>query len=146
VTPPESVNSNLVSNIDFAETFLDAAGLPIPDEMQGKSLIPLLKGQTPSDWRSSFYYQYFEYPQPHHVRPHYGVVTNRYKLVHFDGPDLDEWELFDLEKDPRELRSVYGDPAYTTVVAELKRELERLRADLKVPAQLPGEAYGQSSR
>jgi arylsulfatase A-like enzyme len=146
VTPPGSVNSNLVSNIDFAETFLDAAGLPIPDEMQGKSLIPLLKGQTPSDWRSSFYYQYFEYPQPHHVRPHYGVVTNRYKLVHFDGPDLDEWELFDLEKDPRELRSVYGDPAYTTVVAELKRELERLRADLKVPAQMPGEAYGQSSR
>jgi arylsulfatase A-like enzyme len=146
VTPPGSVNSNLVSNIDFAETFLDAAGLPIPDEMQGKSLIPLLKGQTPSDWRSSFYYQYFEYPQPHHVRPHYGVVTNRYKLVHFDTPDLDEWELFDLEKDPRELRGVYGDPAYTTVVAELKRELDRLRAELYVPAQPPGEAYGQSSR
>ncbi len=73
-------------------------------------------------------------------------MTNRYKLVHFDGPDLDEWELFDLEKDPRELRSVYGDPAYTTVVAELKRELDRLRAELKVPAQPPEEAYGQSSK
>ena len=88
-----------------------------------------MKGQTPRDWRTSFYYQYYEYPVPHHVRPHYGVVTDRYKLVHFDGPDLDEWELFDLEKDPHELRSVYGDPAYATVVADLKRELDRLRAE-----------------
>ena len=104
-----------------------------------------LEGQTPRDWRSSFYYQYFEYPVPHHVRPHYGVVTDRYKLVHFDGPDLDEWELFDLEKDPHELRSVYGDPAYATVVADLKRELDRLRAELKVPASIPKEAYGQPS-
>ena len=109
VVKPGGATSSLVSNIDFAETFLDAAGLPIPAEMQGRSLVPLLKGQTPRDWRSSFYYQYFEYPVPHHVRPHYGVVTDRYKLVHFDGPDLDEWELFDLEKDPHELRSVYGD-------------------------------------
>ena len=93
--------------------------------MQGRSLVPLLKGQTPPDWRTSFYYQYYEYPVPHHVRPHYGVVTDRYKLVHFDGPDLDEWELFDLEKDPHELRSVYGDPAYAAVVADLKRELDR---------------------
>ena len=79
---------------------------------------------------------------PHHVRPHYGVVTDRYKLVHFDRPDLDEWELFDLEKDPHELRSVYSDPAYATVVADLKRELDRLRAELKVPAEPPREAYG----
>jgi arylsulfatase A-like enzyme len=146
VTPAGVVNTSLVSNIDFAETFLEVAGLPIPAEMQGKSLVPLLKGQTPREWRSSFYYQYFEYPKPHHVHPHYGVVTKRYKLVHFDKPDLDEWELFDLEKDPRELRSVYGDPAYATVVADLKRELDRLRAELKVPAQPPEEAYGQSSK
>ena len=86
VVKPGSATSSLVSNIDFAETFLDAAGLPIPAEMQGRSLVPLLKGQTPRDWRSSFYYQYFEYPVPHHVRPHYGVVTDRYKLVHFEGP------------------------------------------------------------
>jgi len=143
IIPAGSVNTSLVSNIDFAETFLDVAGLPIPADMQGKSLVPLLKAQTPREWRSSFYYQYFEYPVPHHVRPHYGVVTNRYKLVHFDKPDLDEWELFDLEKDPRELSSVYGNPAYTTVVAALKRELDRLRSELKVPAQ-PPEAYGQS--
>ena len=145
VVKPGSVNASLVSNIDFAETLLDVAGLPIPTEMQGRSLIPLLKGQTPRDWRSSFYYQYFEYPIPHHVRPHYGVVTNRYKLVHFDRPDIDEWELFDLEKDPRELRSVYQEPAYGAVVTDLKRELDRLRAELKVPASFPSETYGQVS-
>ncbi len=145
VVKPGSANASLVSNIDFAETFLDAAGLPIPAEMQGRSLVPLLKGQTPRDWRSSFYYQYFEYPVPHHVRPHYGVVTERYKLVHFDRPDLDEWELFDLEKDPHELRSVYHDPAYEAVVTDLKQELDRLRAKLKVPASFLPETYGQVS-
>jgi arylsulfatase A-like enzyme len=145
VVRPGSASSRLVSNIDFAETFLDAAGLPVPDEMQGRSLVPILKGQTPGDWRSSFYYQYFEYPVPHHVRPHYGVVTDRYKLVHFEGPDLDEWELFDLEKDPHELRSVYRDADYATVVADLKRNLEQLRAELKVPASIPPAAYGQTA-
>jgi arylsulfatase A-like enzyme len=145
VVKPGSMTSSLVSNIDFAETFLDVAGLPIPREMQGRSLVPVLEGLTPRDWRSSFYYQYFEYPVPHHVRPHYGVVTDRYKLVHFSGPDLQEWELFDLEKDPHELRSVYRDAAYTTVVVDLKRELDRLRTELKVPATVPKEAYGQSS-
>jgi arylsulfatase A-like enzyme len=145
VVKPGSATSSLVSNIDFAETFLDAAGLPIPAEMQGRSLVPILKGQTPRDWRSSFYYQYFEYPVPHHVRPHYGVVTDRYKLVHFNGPDLQEWELFDLDKDPHELRSVYGDAAYATVIVDLKRELDRLRAELKVPPTVPEAAYGQPS-
>jgi arylsulfatase A-like enzyme len=139
-----AVNDNLVSNIDFAETFLDAAGLPIPAEMQGRSLVPLLKGDAPADWRKSFYYQYFEYPEPHHVRPHYGVVTDRYKLVRFQAPDLDEWELFDLRTDPQELHDVYRDPANAAVVAELKREIERLRAELKVPAEIPREASGQS--
>lgn len=140
-----SVNANLVSNIDFAETILEAAGLPIPGEMQGQSLLPILKGQTPADWRTAFYYQYFEYPKPHHVRPHYGVVTDRYKLVHFDVADLDEWELFDRKQDPHELRNVYADRNYAGVVAELKRELDRLRTELEVPAQLPREAYGELS-
>ena len=117
----------LVSNIDFAETFLEAAGLPIPAEMQGRSLVPLLKGETPPDWRKSFYYQYYEYPAPHHVRPHYGVVTSRYKLVRFESPDVNEWELFDLERDPHELRNVYLEPAYTAVITDLKQELDRLR-------------------
>jgi arylsulfatase A-like enzyme len=145
VIKPGGASASLVSNIDFAETFLDAAGLSIPADMQGRSLVPILRGQVPPDWRSSFYYQYFEYPVPHHVRPHYGVVTRRYKLVHFDRPDLDEWELFDLEKDPRELRSVYADPAYTSIVTDLKRELDRLRTELKVPATIPQEAFGQAS-
>jgi arylsulfatase A-like enzyme len=144
VVKPGCTTRSLVSNIDFAETFLEAAGIPVPAEMQGRSLVPVLKGQTPRDWRSSFYYQYFEYPVPHHVRPHHGVVTDRYKLVHFDGPDLDEWELFDLEKDPHELRSVYGEPAYATTVDTLKRELGRLRAELKVPATVSKEAYGRA--
>lgn len=138
-------NTRLVSNIDFAETFLDAAGLPVPAEMQGRSLIPLLKGQTPADWRTSFYYEYYEYPVPHHVRPHYGVVTDRYKLVHFYAPDVNYWELFDLKEDPRELRSVYDDPAYAQTVADLKKEVVRLRDELKVPAEPPREAYGQAT-
>jgi arylsulfatase A-like enzyme len=94
----------MVSNLDFAETFLEAAGLSIPAEMQGRSLVPLLKGQTPSNWRKSFYYHYYEHPGPHNVARHYGVVTERYKLVHFYEPVFAYWELFDLEKDPQELR------------------------------------------
>ncbi len=113
--------------------------------MQGRSLVPLLKGQTPPDWRTSFYYQYFEYPVPHHVRPHYGVVTDRYKLVRFDGPDLDAWELFDLKSDPHELKSVYGEAEYSVVLDSLKRELDRLRAELKVPASPSNAAFGQST-
>ncbi|MEX0676247.1 MAG: sulfatase [Pirellulales bacterium] len=133
VTKPLSVSDELVSNIDFAETFLDVAGVPIPAEMQGRSLVSLLKGQTPDDWRKSFYYHYYEYPRPHHVRPHYGVVTDRYKLVRFYGPDTDYWELFDLEADPRELVSVYDETSYAGVRKELEGELGRLRAELKVP-------------
>jgi arylsulfatase A-like enzyme len=138
-----SVNARLVSNIDFAETFLDAAGLSIPAEMQGRSLVPLLKGQTPEDWRTAFYYEYYEYPVPHHVAPHYGVVTDRYKLVHFYQPEMNYWELFDLAEDPRELRSVYDDPAHAKVVEDLKQEVARLRTELKVPAEPPREAYGR---
>ncbi len=120
----------MVSNIDFAETFLDAAGRPSPDRMQGRSLMPLLQGQTPPDWRKTFYYHYYEYPQPHHVRPHYGVITDRYKLVHFYY-DVDYWELFDLQKDPEELRSVFGQDGYAGEQKKLEAELARLRVELK---------------
>ena len=142
VTKAGESSKSLVSNIDFAETFLDAAGLPVPAEMQGRSLVPLLKGETPSDWRNAFYYQYYEYPEPHHVRPHYGVVTDRYKLVHFDRPDLDTWELFDLYTDPQELRNVYYEPAYRTVLDDMRQKLDRLRTELKVPADTPNAAFG----
>ncbi len=122
----------IVSNLDFAETFLDAAGLSVPAEMQGRSLVPLLQGQTPGDWRTSFYYHYYEYPGPHNVRRHYGVVTDRYKLVHFYEPEVNEWELFDLKTDPRELHSVFGQAGHATVQRELSGELERLQRGLGV--------------
>jgi arylsulfatase A-like enzyme len=137
-----AVNDDMVSNLDFAETFLDAAGLPIPAEMQGRSLIPVLKGATPADWRKSFYYQYYEYPVPHHVRPHYGVVTDRYKLVHFYGTKDAYWEMFDLQKDPREMRSVFGSTEYAGTQKELETELQRLRTELKVPEETPAKWFG----
>ncbi len=142
VTKAGSVNHEIVSNLDFAETFLDAAGLPIPADMQGRSLRPLLAGQTPADWRKSFYYHYYEYPEPHRVRPHEGVVTDRFKLVHFYKPAAGYWELYDRQKDPQELRDFYNDPAYAKTVVELKHELARLRTELKVPAEPPREAFG----
>ena len=120
-----SVNRDLTQNLDFAETFLDIAGAPIPPDMQGRSLVPLLKGHTPADWRKSIYYHYWEYPGAHSVRRHYGVRTARYKLIHYY--NIGEWELFDLHKDPNELNSVYADPAYADVVKRLKAELTRLQ-------------------
>ncbi len=139
-TKPGSVNKEIVSNLDFASTFLEAAGQPIPGDIQGRSLVPILQGKTPADWRKSFYYHYYEFPGPHNVRRHYGVVTDRYKLVHFYTSDVDSWELFDLQKDPHELRSVYGQPAYAATQKELHAELKRLRTELKVPAQDPPES------
>ncbi len=135
VTRPGSENRDIVSNVDFAETFLEIAGVEVPQDMQGRSLVPLLKGQTPPDWRKSHYYHYYEFlndrKTPHMVRRHCGVRTERHKLIHFY--NLEEWELYDLEKDPREMRSVYDDPAYASVVKELKAELGRLQAELEVP-------------
>ena len=133
-----SRNAELVSNVDFPETFLEIAGAPIPDDMQGRSLVPLFRGHTPSDWRTSFYYHYYEGPPAqaaHNVARHYGVRTQRYKLIRYYMDD--EWELFDLEADPMEMKSVYGDPAYAAIQADLKRELTQLRQDLKVPEKDP---------
>jgi arylsulfatase A-like enzyme len=145
VSKAGSVSKDIVSNLDFAETFLDAAGLPVPAEMQGRSLRPILAGQRPADWRTSFYYQYFEWPRPHHVRPHYGVITDRYKLVHFFGTADDYWELYDREKDPNELRNVLGDPSYAATKADLEKELARLRRELKVPAEIPPSWLGNAA-
>ena len=140
VTKPGSTNADLASNIDFAATFLEAAGVDAPKDLHGRSLVPILKGQTPGDWRKSFYYHYYEYPGPHSVRRHYGVVTDRYKLVHFYELGVDYWELFDLKTDPKELTSVFGKPEYADVQSELEKELARLRKDLKVPDPDPAEA------
>ncbi|UCD29761.1 MAG: sulfatase [Planctomycetota bacterium] len=125
VTKSGSVDEHLVQNLDFAETFLDIAGVKIPSDMQGVSLVPLMKGQSPKDWRKSIYYHYWEFPAVHSVNRHYGVRTDRYKLMYFY--ELKEWELYDLKKDPDELTSVYDDPAYADKVKELKAELYRLQ-------------------
>ncbi len=141
-----STNKDLVSNLDFAETFLQAAGLPSPDRMQGHSLMPLLEGRTPADWRTAFYYHYYEFPADHHVRPHYGVITDRYTLAHFYAPDVDYWELFDREKDPGEMRSVFGDPTYSDVQTNLMQEVFRQRSQLKEPDKDDPKAFGRQPK
>lgn len=150
VIKPGSVNSDLVQNIDFAETFLDLAGAPIPDDMQGKSLVPLLKGETPKDWRTSLYYHYYEYPQPHKVSPHEGVADKRYKLIRFYGRDIpngEEWEFYDLEKDPSEMDNTYGNPENAEKIAAMKQELARLRAYYRVPdKEIPKPAGKQKKK
>ncbi len=135
VIKPGSVNSDLVQNIDFAETFLDLAETKIPSDMQGKSIVPLLKGETPTDWRTSLYYHYYEYPGCHNVRRHEGVTTGRYKLIRFYGtnvPGNEEWELYDLRGDPRELQNEFNNPEYASVIAKLKVELQKLRKQYDV--------------
>lgn len=119
---------HIVLNVDFAPTILDYAGLPIPKDVQGRSIRPLLRGQSPKNWRTAMYYHYYEYPGPHWVLPHYGIRTERYKLIHYY--TTGEWELFDLKRDPHEMRNVYHDPAYADVVRKLKAELEGLRRKL----------------
>ncbi len=127
---PGSVSDDIVMNLDFAPTFLDYAGVPIPDDIQGESMRAVLAGKTPANWRTSMYYHYYEYPAVHKVKRHYGVRTKRYKLIHFYY-DIDEWELYDLQKDPREMKNVCNDPAYAHIVTELKAELKRLRKKYK---------------
>jgi arylsulfatase A-like enzyme len=122
---PSSTDEHLCMNLDFAETFLEAAGEKIPADMQGLSLVPVLEGKNPSDWRKSVYYHYYEYPQPHRVEPHYGVRTERYKLIYFNR--VNEWEMFDLQKDPQEMNSIYNDATYAPVVVDMKTELTKLR-------------------
>lgn len=126
VIEPGSVNTNLVSNLDFAQTFLDAAGLPEPDDMQGRSMVPLLRNETGCDWRTAHYYHYYEYPAVHSVKRHYGIATDRYKLIHFYY-DIDEWEMYDRKTDPHEMQSVYHDPAYASEREDLHRQLDALR-------------------
>lgn len=140
VTKPGSVNGNIVSTLDFAETFLELAGQPIPEDMQGRSLLPILKSETPADWRTSFYYHYYEFPGSHSVAKHYGVVTDRYKLIHFYEPRHNYWELYDRSADPLELVNLHGRPDVADVQASLMKELARLRRHLEVPDPDPPES------
>ncbi|WP_220764630.1 sulfatase [Flavobacterium sp. UMI-01] len=120
-----TVIDELVQNLDFAPTFLDYAGVPIPKEVQGESLRKLMAGKA-SEWRDAIYYTYYEFPGEHHVKRHYGVRTDRYKLIHFYY-DIDQWELYDLDKDPSEMKNVYDDPAYQKVRKEMHQQLEKMR-------------------
>jgi arylsulfatase A-like enzyme len=122
---PGSRNRDLVQNLDYASTFLEMAGVDIPADLQGRSLVPLLKGQRPADWRDAIYYHYYEYPSVHMVARHRGVRTDRFKLIHFY--QFGEWEFYDLDADPLELRSQYDNPVYATTVAEMKQRLGQLR-------------------
>jgi arylsulfatase A-like enzyme len=119
----------LVVNLDTAPTLLDFAGVPVPSDMQGSSLRPLTRGQTPEDWRQSVYYHYYEYPHGwHDVRPHYGIRTARHKLIHFYG-ELDTWELYDLQTDPHELTNLYDDAGSAEIVRALKKQLGSLQQE-----------------
>lgn len=113
----------LVQNIDFAPTFLDLAGIQIPEEIQGASLLPLMEGGNSEDWRESIYYHYYEYPGGgHSVKRHYGIRTTGYKLIHFYD-DIDTWELYDLEQDPGEMNNLIADPDCSEIFEELKKNL-----------------------
>jgi len=118
--------NNLVQNLDFAPTFLDYAGVDIPADMQGESFRDLVAGKT-SEFRDAIYYTYYEYPAVHMVKRHYGIATDRYKLIHFYY-DVDEWEMYDLQKDPDEMHSVYNDPEYADVQKTLHERLTEMRA------------------
>ncbi len=127
-----TVISALTQNLDFAETFLDFAGVKIPDDMQGKSLKPLLTGSIDEDeFRDAVYYHYYDYPAFHMVKKMYGVRTNRYKLIHvYD--DIDQWELYDLEKDPTEVHNLIDDLSYDGIEQKLRKRLAELQAQYNV--------------
>jgi arylsulfatase A-like enzyme len=121
----ESVQEAMTINTDFAPTFLDLAGLPVPADMQGRSLLPLFRGERPPDWRTSMYYRYYHDPGHHNTRAHLGLRTATHKLVHYWKKDA--WEMFDLTKDPNELKNIYDDTDQQETVKKLKAELQRLK-------------------
>ena len=142
---PGAVARAMALNVDFAPTFLEAAGLPVPADMQGRSLMPVLRGRAPADWRTSMYYRYYHDPGDHNTRAHYGVRTATHKLISFWKSG--EWELFDLVNDPGELHNLYGQPGHEQITAELKAELLRVKqavgdedqfADTQPPAGVDG--------
>ncbi|RIH63946.1 DUF4976 domain-containing protein [Mariniphaga sediminis] len=122
---PGTVSDAFVMNVDFAPTFLDYANVPVPNAMQGKSLRPVFEndGKKPEGWRESTYYHYYEFPSWHSVKRHYGIRTERFKLIHFYN-DVDEWELYDMQNDPQEMNNIYGHPEYQEVVKSMKEELK----------------------
>jgi len=134
---PLTRSDTLALNIDFAPTFLEIAGLPVSAEMQGRSLLSVLRGRAPSNWRTSMYYRYYHDPGDHNTRAHYGVRTRTHKLIYFWKKD--QWELFDLVNDPYELHNLHGEPGQEALTATLKGELARLRREVRDDDQLADE-------
>lgn len=130
VITPNTTEDEMVQNLDFAQTFLEVAGITSPNDMQGESLVPLLRGKKDQWTRDAVYYHYYEYPAEHAVKRHYGIATKAYKLIHFYY-DNEAWELYDLQQDPHEMNNVYADPAYAKVVTELTEKLKEVRLKYK---------------
>ena len=126
--------SEMVQNIDYAPTFLELAGMKVPDDIQGVSLVPLLEGKHPKNWRKSLYYHFYEYPAEHAVKRHYGVSNGRYKLIHFYN-DIDEWELYDLQADPHEMHNIYGQPGTEKITRKMMKELHKLQKQYDDPIE-----------
>ena len=126
------VNDQMVQNIDYAPTFLELAGAEIPEDIQGISLLPLLKGETPKEWRKALYYHFYEFPAEHMVKRHYGVRNDRYKLIHFYN-DIDVWELYDLQEDPHEMNNLYGKAGYEEVTRQMMDQLHQLQEQYDDP-------------
>ena len=138
-----TTNEELVQNLDFAQTFLEAAKIEAPTDMQGESLMPLLTGNDENWDREAVYYHFYEYPSVHMVKRHYGMATKEFKLIHFYY-DVDEWELYDREKDPQEMNNVYNDPAYADTVVQLRKELKELRIKYKDSHELDEKFLNKS--
>lgn len=124
--------TEMVQNIDYGPTFLDIAGVETPEDMQGVSFLPLLKGEHPENWRDALYYHFYEYPAEHSVRRHYGVRDERYKLIHFYN-DIDEWELYDLQEDPSEMHNIYGQPGTEEITSRMMAKLKDLQEQYDDP-------------
>ncbi|MEM7392333.1 MAG: sulfatase/phosphatase domain-containing protein, partial [Verrucomicrobiota bacterium] len=146
VVKPGSRDRHMIQNIDYASTFLDMAGAPIPGDLQGVSLVPLLKGESPKNWRTSIYYHYYEYPSVHMVPRHFGIRTERYKLMKFY--EFDEWEFYDLKTDPDELTNLYNNPEYKEKIEQVKKQLDDLRTyyDDDSPVGVKPKAWQQKVR
>lgn len=132
------VNDQMVQNIDYAPTFLELAGAEIPEDIQGISLLPLLKGETPKEWRKALYYHFYEFPAEHMVKRHYGVRNDRYKLIHFYN-DIDVWELYDLQEDPHEMNNLYGKAGYEEVTRQMMDQLHQLQDQYDDPIRAQAE-------
>ena len=135
IIKPGTTSEEMVQNLDFAQTFLEAAMIDAPDDMQGESLIPIMKGDNDSWTREAVYYHYYEYPSVHMAKRHYGIVNKEYKLTHFYY-DIDEWELYDRLNDPNEMNNVYNDPKYSEVVKKLSQDLKEMRVKYKDSEEL----------